>query len=252
MRDSRLRETFRLVLVFSGLMSSAAAKAEEQGRPAAPLANPVAAQPLDQLSATSTARCFRRTVDPAAAPPPVAQVPALPVMPSAPPNAVLYGCGDGWRERARRRSVLIADKRLLRAQMGDDIDGWKVAQIEGAKVVLASQDGRFATYRLFNGERTGGRGERRSRCRTRQRICRCSKLRRRLADLSSFNRQSLDRPRLNSAAFSPHEFYLIRLSCRLQRIAARTEKLMIYPKWSLVCRIDYCVGRTMFAECPQL
>jgi hypothetical protein len=39
--------------------------------------------------------------------------------------------------------------------MGDDIDGWKVAQIDGRKVVLASQDGRFATYRLFNDERGG-------------------------------------------------------------------------------------------------
>jgi hypothetical protein len=37
--------------------------------------------------------------------------------------------------------------------MGDEIDGWKVAQIDGRKVVLASQDGRFATYRLFNEER---------------------------------------------------------------------------------------------------
>jgi hypothetical protein len=37
--------------------------------------------------------------------------------------------------------------------MGDDIDGWKVAQIDGRKVVLASQDGRVVTYRLFNDER---------------------------------------------------------------------------------------------------
>ena len=44
---------------------------------------------------------------------------------------------------------------LLRAQMGDEIDGWKVAQIDGRKVVLASQDGRFVTYRLFNDERGG-------------------------------------------------------------------------------------------------
>ena len=58
---------------------------------------------------------------------------------------------DGQNARAVVR--VGADKRLLRAQMGDDIDGWKVAQIDGRKVVLASQDGRFATYRLFTDDR---------------------------------------------------------------------------------------------------
>jgi hypothetical protein len=57
--------------------------------------------------------------------------------------------GEGARAIVR----VGADKRLLRAQIGDEIDGWKVAQIDGRKVVLASQDGRFATYRLFNDER---------------------------------------------------------------------------------------------------
>jgi hypothetical protein len=58
-------------------------------------------------------------------------------------------------QNARAIVQVGADKRLLRAQMGDDIDGWKVAQIDGRKLVLASQDGRFATYRLFNDERGG-------------------------------------------------------------------------------------------------
>jgi len=40
----------------------------------------------------------------------------------------------------------------LRAQIGDEIDGWKVSQIEGRKVVL-SLDGRFATFKLFNDDR---------------------------------------------------------------------------------------------------
>ena len=81
-------------------------------------------------------------------------------MPSPPPTVVLLGVVmDGQNARAVVR--VGADKRLLRAQMGDDIDGWKVAQIDGRKVVLASQDGRFATYKLFNDDRgaadtTGG------------------------------------------------------------------------------------------------
>jgi hypothetical protein len=153
-RHSRPRTTFSLLLL-SALIFSAAARTEEQGRAAAPLANPVAAQPLDQLSTILDRSLFspsRRR--PPAAPPPVALAPAAPALPSPPPNVVLFGVVmDG--ESARAIVRVGADKRLLRAQMGDEIDGWKVAQIEGRKVVLASQDGRFATYRLFNDERGG-------------------------------------------------------------------------------------------------
>jgi hypothetical protein len=91
---------------------------------------------------------------PPAPSPPVVQAPAPPAPPAPPPDLVLFGVVmDGEGARAVVRAG--ADKRLLRAQIGDEIDGWKVAQIEGRKVVLASQDGRFATYRLFNNERGG-------------------------------------------------------------------------------------------------
>ena len=56
---------------------------------------------------------------------------------------------DGEGARAVVRAG--ADRKLLRAQIGDDIDGWKVSQIEGRKVVL-SLDGRFATFTLFSGD----------------------------------------------------------------------------------------------------
>ena len=155
MRHSRPRATFCLLVLLSALIFSAAARTEEQGRAAAPLANPVAAQPLEQLSAIVDRSLFspsRRP--PPAAPPPVVQAPAASAPPSAPPNVILLGVVmDGQNARAVVR--VGADKRLLRAQMGDEIDGWKVAQIDGRKVVLASQDGRFATYRLFNDERGG-------------------------------------------------------------------------------------------------
>ena len=73
------------------------------------------------------------------------QAPTASALPSPPPNVILLGVVmDG--ENARAVVRVGADKRLLRAQMGDEIDGWKVAQIDGRKVVLASQDGRFATY----------------------------------------------------------------------------------------------------------
>jgi general secretion pathway protein N len=138
------------------LSFSATARAEEQGRAAAPLANPVAAQSLEQLRAIVDRSLFspsRRPPPPPAEPPPVAQAPAGSAPPPAPPIVVLLGVVmDGQNARAVVR--VGADKRLLRAQMGDDIDGWKVAQIDGRKVVLASQDGRFVTYKLFD-ERGG-------------------------------------------------------------------------------------------------
>jgi general secretion pathway protein N len=151
-RHSRPRATFSLLMLLSPLIFSGAARTEEQGQPAAPLANPVAAQPLEQLPAIVDRSLFSPSRRPPAAPPPVVQAPAASALPSAPPNVVLLGVVmDGQNARAVVR--VGADKRLLRAQMGDDIDGWKVAQIDGRKVVLASQDGRFATYRLFTDER---------------------------------------------------------------------------------------------------
>jgi len=154
MRNSRLRAVAGLLLALSGLTMSVGGTAEAQGQAAAPLANPIAAQPLDQLSATLDRSLFSPSRRRAPAPPPVAQLPVMPTLPSQPPDVVLYGVVmDG--ESARAVVRVGPDKRLLRAQMGDDIDGWKVAQIDGRKVVLASEDGRFATYRLFNGERSG-------------------------------------------------------------------------------------------------
>jgi hypothetical protein len=153
-RHSRPWTAFILILPLSALVFGTAAKAEEQGGVAGPLANPVAAQPLEQLPAIVDRSLFSPSRRPPAAPPPVVQAPAASAPPSAPPNVILLGVVmDG--QNARAVVQVGADKRLLRAQMGDDIDGWKVAQIDGRKVVLASQDGRFATYRLFNDERGG-------------------------------------------------------------------------------------------------
>jgi hypothetical protein len=74
-----------------------------------------------------------------------------PAPPPPPPNLVLFGVVmDGEGARAVVRAG--ADKKLVRAQIGDEIDGWKVSQIEGRKVVL-SLDGRFATFTLFSDDR---------------------------------------------------------------------------------------------------
>jgi general secretion pathway protein N len=150
MRSSRPRAASKLLLLALALVFSAAAKTQEPGRAAAAIANPVETQSLDQLSTTLDRPLFspsrRRPLAPSTL---AVQAPALP---APPPDLVLFGVVmDGEGARAVVRAG--ADKRLLRAQIGDEIDGWKVAQIDGRKVVLASQDGRFATFRLFNNER---------------------------------------------------------------------------------------------------
>jgi hypothetical protein len=151
-RYSRPRAAFILLLFLSASVFSAAARTEEQERSAAALANPVAAQPLNQLSTILDRPLFspsRRP--PAPSPAPVVQGPASLAPPPPPPNLVLFGVvmdGEGARAIVR----VGADKKLVRAQIGDEIDGWKVSQIEGRKVVL-SLGGRFATFKLFNDDR---------------------------------------------------------------------------------------------------
>src|SRR4029450_6188342 len=109
---------------------------------------------LSSYERYSIARCFRRAVVPPAPPPrPPPIVPAAepPAPPPPPPNLVLFGVVmDGEGARAVVRSG--ADKKLVRAQIGDKIDGGKVSQSEGRKVVL-SLDGRFATFTLFSDDR---------------------------------------------------------------------------------------------------
>jgi hypothetical protein len=122
----------------------------------------VAAQSLEQLSTIVDRPLFspsRRPPAPPPAPPPIVQAAEPPAPPPSPPNLVLFGVVmDGESARAVIRAG--ADKKVVRAQIGDEIDGWKVSQIEGRKVVL-SLDGRFATFTLFSDDRgksepTGG------------------------------------------------------------------------------------------------
>lgn len=152
MRETEAKVACSILLLWSVVMLGAAAPALAQDQPAAAPANPVAAQALDKLSTTLDHPLFSPTRrPPAPPPPPVAQVPPPPPPPPPPPNLVLFGVVmDGEGARAVVRTG--ADKKLLRAQIGDDIEGWKVSQIEGRKVVL-SLDGRFATFTLFSDDR---------------------------------------------------------------------------------------------------
>ena len=130
------------------------AVAGEQDRPSAALANPVAAQSLDQLSKTLERPLFSPSRKPTPPPPPPvvqASPPPAPPPPPSPPNLILFGVVmDGEDARAIVRTG--PDKKMLRARIGDEIEGWKVSQIEGRKVVL-SQDSRLATFTLFTDDR---------------------------------------------------------------------------------------------------
>jgi hypothetical protein len=112
------------------------------------LSNPLAAQSVERLSATVDRPLF----SPGRRPPPrpVAQAPEPTAPPPPPPDLVLSGIVmDG--ESARAVVRVGAEKKVVRAQIGDDIGGWTVSQIEGRKLVL-SLDGRFATFMLFDRE----------------------------------------------------------------------------------------------------
>jgi hypothetical protein len=59
--------------------------------------------------------------------------------------------GIGVDDEGARAIVRSGTEKVDRVQIGDDIGGWKVAQIEGRRLVL-SLDGRFATFTLFSND----------------------------------------------------------------------------------------------------
>src|SRR5271168_5211970 len=132
-------------------VAGSAAVAQQPEPTSAVLANPVAAQSLNELSTTLDRPLFspsRRLPKP---PPPPVQAAEAPAPPPSPPNLILLGVvidGEGARALIRTSS----DRKTLRARIGDDIDGWKVSQIEGRKVVLSLEE-RSATFTLFSADR---------------------------------------------------------------------------------------------------
>jgi general secretion pathway protein N len=112
-------------------------------------ASPLAAQKLERLSATRERPLFSPTRRPPPPPPTVDQGPSLPPPPPPPPNVALLGIVmDGEQARAVIRASPA--EKMTRVTIGDDVGGWKVAQIEGRKLVLLSLDGRQATFVMFS------------------------------------------------------------------------------------------------------
>jgi len=114
--------------------------------------SPLAAQPLDRLSATRERPLFSPTRR--LPPTPVVSAPQPPPPPPPPPDVALFGI---VMESDEAHAVVRtgADGKIMRVRVGDDIGGWKVAQIEGRRLVL-SRDDRIATFMMFAGNSANG------------------------------------------------------------------------------------------------
>lgn len=113
------------------------------------LGNPLQAQSLDSLSATRDRPLFTPDRRPAALPPPPTA--PEPAPPPAPPDVTLLGIVVA--HEGARAIVRSGVTKIERVQIGDDISGWKVSQIETRRLLL-SLDGRLAAFTLFT--RTSG------------------------------------------------------------------------------------------------
>jgi hypothetical protein len=126
-------------------------QAHAPATPTAGLASPLAVHPLDRLSATRERPLFspsRRA--PAPPPAPIIGPPPPPPPPPEPPNVTLVGIVMEAEEA--RAIVRSGPNEVRRVRIGDDIGGWKVAQIEGRRLVL-KLDSRVATFSMFSGHR---------------------------------------------------------------------------------------------------
>ena len=115
--------------------------------------NPLAAQPLDLLSDTRDRPLFSPSRRPPPPPPPPVVARAEPPPPVPPPNVVLLGVvtdENGPRVVVRSGS---SDK-VIRARLGEEIEGWQVAQIESRRLVL-SHDVRSVSFALFDRQKEG-------------------------------------------------------------------------------------------------
>jgi len=146
MRDRR--SAVIAIVVLSCMVSAATcALAQPPDQTSGTLANPLEAQPLDRLSATRERPLFSPTRRPTPPPPPPPPEAAPVAVVPQPPNVQLFGIVVD--DEGARAIVRSGAEKVDRVQIGDDIGGWKLSQIEGRRLVL-SLDGRFATFTLFS------------------------------------------------------------------------------------------------------
>jgi hypothetical protein len=119
----------------------------EPAAAASPAASPLAALSLERFSVTRERPLF----SPNRRPPPVPPAPVVSrPSPPAPPKVTLLGTVMDADEARALVSVGTPDK-MLRVRIGDEIEGWKVTQIEQRSLVL-SLDNRTTTFTLFSGQ----------------------------------------------------------------------------------------------------
>ncbi|HEY2532113.1 MAG TPA: hypothetical protein VGJ20_30005 [Xanthobacteraceae bacterium] len=140
------RDRARLAAVVIAIWPSLAPAAEADHASLEAAANPLAALSLDHLRATRDRPLFA----PTRRPPPVVAVArqvVKPVITVAPPDVVLVGIVT---DQEGARAVVRSNKsgKLIRAQSGDEIEGWKVTLIEPRRLVL-SHDDRSVDLALF-------------------------------------------------------------------------------------------------------
>lgn len=149
--NNRRRSGMVVLLGLCSIVWSAKEACAQTASQAAGLANPLAAPSLDRLSATRERPLFtpsRRAPPP---PPPVAS--AAPVESAgSPPSISLLGVIIAV-EGPRAVINDLTRNKIVRVRIGDEIDGWKVRQIDERLLVLW-RDGRSASFKLFNGEHT--------------------------------------------------------------------------------------------------
>jgi hypothetical protein len=144
------RNAIVAVVMLSCMVSSATcALAQPSDQATGTLPNPLEAQPLDRLSATRERPLFSPTRRPTPPPPPPPSDAAPVAVVPQPPNLQLFGIV--MDDEGARAIVRTGTEKVDRVQIGDDIGGWKVSQIEGRRLVL-SLDGRYATFTLFSND----------------------------------------------------------------------------------------------------
>jgi hypothetical protein len=135
----------------SGWCGPAAAQAASG--PAASLANPLAGQSLESLSATRERPLFaptRRPPAPPPSPPPPMVMASPPPAPPEPPALSFYGVVV--EDQGAHALVRGPSNESLRLRVGDSVGEWTVKEIDRRRLVL-SLGGRSETFSLFDKKR---------------------------------------------------------------------------------------------------
>jgi general secretion pathway protein M len=151
-RQSPHEAPLRVTLMLRGQWRrgvSSPTPAQAAAEPGSELSNPLAAQPLEGLSATRDQPLFVPTRRPPAPPPPPPAVAERPIQPDAPPEPpALTLFGIVMEAEGARAVVRGPGNESLRLRVGDRVGDWAVTEVERRRLVLSLGD-RSETFSLF-------------------------------------------------------------------------------------------------------